>query len=142
MQDFESITMDALGAPKRTLQAKRLAHYPDTDSNELEQPYIVLHHPEKPPWHVRSERGWINGEGKVILLLGAVKIWREETAENHRVDIETYDLRVLPDSDYGETDKAVLIRTPTTETRGIGMRAYLERGRVEILSKVHTRYEK
>ena len=43
--------------------------------------------------------------------------------------------------EYGETDRPVVITTPTTETRGVGMKAYLKESRLELLSKVHTRHE-
>ena len=94
------------------------------------------------PWHVRSERGWVSAAGDVMLLLGKVHIWRNTADGELDLDIKTEDLRVLPDSDYGETDKPVLITTPTSESRGVGMRAFLDTSRYELLSQVQTVYDK
>ena len=49
---------------------------------------------------------------------------------------------MLPDTQYGETDKPVVIRTPSSETKSTGMRAYLEQRRLELLSGVNTVYER
>ena len=57
------------------------------------------------------------------------------------MDIRTEDMRVLPNTNYGETDKLVIINTPGSESRGVGMRAFLDQGRVELLSQVHTLYD-
>ena len=142
LDNFTTTTMNELGQPMRRLQAVRMEHFPDTDTSELEKPYLVLYRPGGPPWHVKSERGWVSASGDVMLLLGRVHIWRNNDAGERDLDVRTQDLRVLPDSEYGETDKPVVIRTPTSESRGVGMRVYLDQSRIELLSQVRTFYEK
>lgn len=142
LENFSAVSMDENGDRHRQLMAEFKGHYPDTDTYELEKPYMILYHPSRPAWHVRSERGWVSSNEEVLLLLGEVHIWREDGAGGRALDIVTRDLRVLPESDYGETDKPVVLRTPTTESRGIGMRAYLDQRRVELLSRVRTVYER
>ena len=139
--NFSTVTMGEDGSPARELQAVQLAHFPDTGTKELEAPYIVLHHPDRPPLHARSERGWVSANDDVMLLLGAVHIWREDADGVRELDVKTTDLRVLPETQYGETDKLVVIRTPNSESRGVGMRAYLSQQRIELLSRVRTVYE-
>jgi lipopolysaccharide export system protein LptC len=78
----------------------------------------------------------------VVLLLGKVRAWRESATGGVAIDIRTRDLRVLPESEYGETDKPVTIRTPASETRGLGMRAFMNEGRVELLADVTTVYQR
>ena len=55
MENFATTTMDATGQRKRVLMAEYMGHYPDTDTSEFEKPYLILHHPGRPAWHVRSE---------------------------------------------------------------------------------------
>ena len=76
-----------------------------------------------------------------MLLLGEVEIWREGESGQRELEILTQDLRVLPETQYGETDKPVVIRTPNSESKSVGMRAYLEKRRLELLSQVTTTYE-
>lgn len=142
MEKFSSTVMGEDGRPRRDIQAEYMAHFPDTDTKELAQPRMVLYRPSELPWRVASERGWVSAKEDVMLLLGAVRIWRENAAGKHEIDISTRDLRVLPGTEYAETDRPVLIRTATSESRGVGMRAYLRQSRLELLSKVHTRYAK
>ena len=139
--DFKTTTMGQNGKPVRQLEAERLAHFPDTGTKELESPYIIIYHPTRSPWHVRSERGWVSANGDVMLLLGEVHIWRDSDEGVRELDLRTSDLRVLPESQYGETDQLVVITTPNSESRGIGMRAYLSQRRIELLSQVRTVYE-
>lgn len=142
LDQFTTTTMNESGQTIRRLNAVRMEHFPDTDTSELEKPYLVLYRPEGPPWHVKSERGWVSAGGDELLLLGQVHIWRDNDTGERGIDLRTQDLRVLPDSEYAETDKAVVIRTPTSESRGVGMRAYMEKSRIELLSKVRTLYRK
>lgn len=141
LEEFTTTTMGESGKPDRVLKAARMVHYPDTDTHELTRPYMVLYHPERQPWHVESERGWVSAKGDVVLLLGKVHIWRDDEQGVLETEIRTRDLRVLPDSDYGETDKPVTIRAGRSESRGVGMRAFLDQDRLELLSQVHTVYE-
>jgi lipopolysaccharide export system protein LptC len=141
VENFVSTSMNEHGAVQRRVEAEYMAHFPDTDTHEFQQPYMVMYPEKAPPWHARSERGWLSASGDVLLLLGKVHIWRNNANGVKELDIKTEDLRVLPESEYGETDKHVLITTPTSQTRGIGMKAHMSESRFELLSNVHTRHE-
>ncbi len=142
MEEFTSTTMAAGGQPKRRLQADYMEHFPDTDASDLVNPYLILYKAEGQPWHVRSERGWSSAEGEVLLLLGKVHIWQNDETGEREMDIYTRDLRVIPRTEYGETDQPVRITTATTESRGVGMRAHLAQNRIELLRDVHTVYHR
>jgi lipopolysaccharide export system protein LptC len=141
MENFVTTAMGPTGHPLRRMEAEYMAHFPDTDTHEFQRPYMVMYRQKGEPWHVRSERGWVSPSGDVMLLLGKVHIWRNNASGLKELDIKTEDLRVLPEDEYGETDKPVLITTPTSETRGVGMKAHLAESRLELLSNVKTRHE-
>jgi len=142
MENFSSTVMGEDGRPRRRIRAEYMAHFPDTNTKELARPRILLYRARGQPWRIESERGWVSADDDVMLLLGRVRIWRENEAGAREIDIQTQDLRVLPETEYGETDRPVVIRTATSVSRGVGMRAYLSQSRLELLSKVHTRYAK
>jgi len=142
MEDFTSTDMDDEGRPRRRVSAAYMAHFPDSDTNEFQSPRVTIFRTVGEPWHVVSERGWTSGAGDVMLLLGQVTIWRNGESGERSIEIETRDLRVLPESDYGETEEAVIIRTPTSVTRGTGMRAWLDESRMELLADVRTVIER
>ncbi len=141
MENFTTTTMGENGKPQRRIEAHYMAHFPDTDTHEFDRPYLTMYRDKGPPWHVRSERGWLSASGDVMLLLGKVNIWRNDADGAKALDIKTEDLRVLPETSYGETDRPVTITTPESITTGTGMKAYLEESRLELLSEVRTRYE-
>lgn len=138
MQNFVSTVMGLDGLADRTLKAKRLEHFPKTNEKELTEPYLVLYQTGAPAWHIRSESGWISPSGDVVLLRGRVHAWRVSNTGVKLVDIHTRDLRILPETDYGETDKPVTIATADQRTVGLGMRAFLAESRVELMSQVRT----
>lgn len=138
VEQFTTTTMDDQGRPKRRLEAQYMAHFPDTGTTELQQPYLVLYDPGKPPWHVRSERGWVSPDNSLMLLLGEVHIWRNTRDGEPNLEIDTEDLRVFPEERIGETEQPVVISTPRSRTHSMGMRAYMEQNRLELLSQVRT----
>ena len=138
LENFTQTTMDLEGTRKNRLQAERLVHFPDTDTHELTAPYIQVFRDRGNPWHIESERGWVSATGEVVLLLGRVHAWRDDEAGERELDMRTRDLRILTKTDYAETDKPVVIRNRHGESRGIGMRAFMEDDRIELLARVTT----
>ncbi|RKZ37897.1 MAG: LPS export ABC transporter periplasmic protein LptC, partial [Gammaproteobacteria bacterium] len=138
MEEFTTTVMGESGKPERVLKAARMVHYADTDTRELTRPYMVLYHPERQPWHVESERGWVSANGDVVLLLGKVHIWRDDEQGVREMEIRTRDLRVLPESNYGETDKPVTIRAGRSESRRRGMRALRDPDRLALVAQAQT----
>lgn len=138
MEQLSMTAMDERGQPKRRLEAARMAHFPESASHRLEQPYLIMYQENQEPWHVQSEQGIITEDGDEIMLLGAVQIWRTANGEQPELEIETRDLRVLPEEDFGETDQAAIIKTRNSQSQGIGMRAFLKESRIQLLSEVLT----
>ena len=141
IESFVTVEMDEAGRPKRRLEADYMAVNSD-ETSELSNPYYVLYRAGGEPWHVRSERGRVSADGKVVMLLGKVDIWRNDGSGARDLDIRTEDLRVLPDAEYGETGERTTIRTPASTSEGVGMRAWLDEGRLELLSRVRTRVDR
>lgn len=142
LENFETTVMDEQGQPRRRIEAEYMAHFPDTNTKELSRPRLMIYRAAGAPWRVQSERGWISAGDDVMLLLGKVRIWRDDPSGVPEIEIHTQDLRVLPATEYGETDRPVVIRTATSESHAVGMRAYLRQSRLELLAEVRTRYEK
>ncbi|VFM98708.1 MAG: LPS export ABC transporter protein LptC [Candidatus Kentron sp. G] len=158
IDDFTTMVMDERGLPKWRIQAKHIVHYSATDMSELEQPYLIFFamgsHDKfgvgtadkklfqvYPIWHVKSEQGQVLDDGKTTFLLGKVHMWKNDDTGTMELDIRTRNLKVLPDSYYGETDEAAIIRTVTSETRGVGMRTHIKPNRMELLSQIQTIYK-
>ena len=141
MENFVTVEMDGAGKPKRRIEADYMAYHAD-ETIELSNPRYVLYRVDGEPWHVRSERGHVSADGTVLLLMGKVDIWRNDASGARALDIRTEHLKVLPDSEYGETEEPVTIRTPTSISAGVGLRAYLDETRFQLLSQVRTHVDR
>ena len=134
--DFDLSTFDAEGRLAHRLRAKRMEHYPDDDSTALTEPYLELYRPAAEPWQARALEGWVSTGGTEVLLEEQVQIHRPASNEQPAADLHTRKLRLFPDRDFAETDAAISYRSAGLKVEAIGMRAYLEQGRVELLGRV------
>ena len=141
MENFVTVEMDGAGKPKRRIEARRMTYHADA-TVELSNPYYVLYRAEGEPWNVRSERGWVSADGTTVRLLGHVDIWRDDGSGERALDVRTEHLTMLPDSEYGETVQPVTILMPSSTTTGVGMHAYLDEDRIELLSQVRTHVDR
>ena len=141
MENFVTVEMDGAGRPRRRIEARRMTYHADA-TVELSHPYYVLHRAEGEPWNVRSKRGWVSADGATLRLLGQVDIWREDGSGERALDVWTEHLTILPDSEYGETTQPVTILMPSSTTTGVGMRAYFDESRIELLSQVRTHVDR
>ena len=137
LENFVTVEMDDAGRPRRRIEANYMAYHAD-QTVELTNPRYVLFRAEGEPWHVRSERGHVSADGTVVWLLGKVDVWRNDASGARDLDIWTERLKVLPDTEYAETTEPVTIRTPGSISTGVGMRAYLDETRFQLLSQVRT----
>ncbi len=133
-------TLDAGGRLRHRVWAERGRHYADDDSTELDAPRAELYRPDEPPWRARARQGWLSGDGERVRLEGAVDIRRPAAAGRRPVSLRTEALTLLPRRDYAETDVAVHYRTTGLDVDGVGMRAFLDQGRVELQSRVRGTY--
>jgi lipopolysaccharide export system protein LptC len=141
MQNFTTSTMDEQGKLAHRLSAEMMLHYADDDSTELVKPVLDVYNDEPSPWRVRADKGWVSANNEVVLLTGAVHIWRDGPDGVRELDVKTRDLRVLPKDRYAETDKAATLTGQGVEYNAVGMRAIFKEGRLELLSRVKGRHE-
>jgi lipopolysaccharide export system protein LptC len=141
MENFTITSMNQQGQPRQDLSAARMEHYSSDDSTALTEPRIVVYKEGTAPWHINANRGWISADGEIVLLKGNVTI--ERPAENNKgtMKLSTSELRIRPDDEYAETDKAVVMEGDGTQTQAIGMRAYMKQGKLHLLNRVRGRYE-
>jgi lipopolysaccharide export system protein LptC len=141
MENFTISSMNLQGQPRQDLSAIRMEHYSSDDSTALTEPRIVVYKEDTAPWYINANRGWISADGEIVLLKGNVTI--ERPAENHKgtMKISTSELRIRPDDEYAETDKAIVMEGDGTRTEAVGMRAYMKQGKLHLLNRVRGHYE-
>ncbi len=111
------------------------------DYTELTQPRLQLFDQEtQTPWRIVAEEGKATDRGNTITLWGNVRVWQTndlgETSE-----LQTQYLVVKPEKQYAETDKTVMLISPTGKTQAVGMKANLKTGIIRLLSRVRGIHE-
>ena len=76
VENFSAVEMDNDGVARHMLLAKRLVHYPDDDTTDLEQPYFIETEPRKPAVQIKSDQAKIYGNNENIYLTGNVLLLR------------------------------------------------------------------
>ncbi|WP_462320185.1 LPS export ABC transporter periplasmic protein LptC [Halochromatium sp.] len=123
---LRAVSLNAAGVPEHRLVARRLRHYPDDGSSELDDPVLVVYGDAGPSWWARSAQAWINESGDEILLEQDVRLHRLATALSAPIELRTSELLVLPEVDYAETGRFVEIEREEDWITGTeGMRAWL-----------------
>jgi lipopolysaccharide export system protein LptC len=128
VEHFNATEMDLTGRPARRLTAEMMRHYPDDDSAELDLPVLILHRPDGRPWDIRSETGWVSGDGELVLLHGQVRADREGGGEGggeaRPIHLKTSELLVRPRQEYAETAMPVDVASGEDWLRSTGMQVW------------------
>lgn len=142
LENFTLRAMNPAGKPRYSLRADDMYHYAKDDRADLTRPHAVFHRPEGAPYVLDAQRGRIHSGGERVDLLGQVDIDREATAEQRPLHVTTRDARVFPNRDYVESDEHTVIRSAASHMQGVGVRAWFDQNRLQLLSQVEGVYER
>ncbi|HEX5514677.1 MAG TPA: LPS export ABC transporter periplasmic protein LptC [Gammaproteobacteria bacterium] len=131
---------DDQGQPEYQATSARMVHRPDQDTWLLQSPTMQIFTETGEPWYGRAERGRIWAGGEEAELQGEVRLWREASAENQPVAIDSSNVYLRPQQKYAETAAPVVLRQEQNRLVGVGARVYLDEERYELLSEVRGRY--
>ncbi len=130
------------GKPSYLFTATEVRHlqaHPGTpstaDYSEFTLPNLTLYNDPTHPWYITANNGWSNEAGTEVTLKGNVVIWKLD-AEGQRSQLTTSVLNLKPDQQYAETNKPVIITAANSKINAVGMKAFFQEDRVELLSRV------
>lgn len=128
------------GKLRYEMTADKLEHLKATDVTLVQQPDLQLYRGTEQPWHVRSERGEVAPQGSEVELIDKVRIARTD-AKGRPIVITSSRMTVFPDKEYAQTRQAVRIEAANGVTTAQGMKAYMNDGRINLLSNVRGQHE-
>lgn len=140
---FRAVRMSAAGLREYVVEAPRLTQLPGQLGTRIEQPILEWYQPdgETREWRLRAERGWVAADQNTIRLEGTVVMSRAADSGKTPVEVTTRDILIRPAERYAETAAPARAVTPGGEVRAVGVRAYLDREQLELLSDVRGYYE-
>ncbi len=118
-----------------SLQADKLEHLKASDVTLLNKPDLLLYRNNELPWHIQSALGEVSPKGEQVELIDLVRVERTD-ARGRPTLLTTSRLSVFPDKEYAQTQQAVRINAANGVTTATGMKAYLNEGRMLLLSNV------
>jgi lipopolysaccharide export system protein LptC len=117
------------------MTSDKLEHLKSSDITLLTNPDLLLYRGTELPWHIQSLRAEVAPEGTQIELIDSVRVARTD-AKGRPTILTTSRLTVFPDKEYAQTKQAVRIEAANGVTTAQGMKAYLNDGRMLLLSNV------
>ena len=122
VERFTATTLDKSGRPESRLIAKRMVHFPDDETTELEEPRLLqLPGEGSPPVRITAERGTVTKDGEEVRLYGNVVVIREASGGRAELRMETAYLQVFPKEEVAVTPESVVITEGRSRLAGVGM---------------------
>lgn len=139
MEDFKLISMDENGQPAYQLSARKMLHYRDDDSAELDFPFIEFddkgYH-----WIISAQKAQILNQENRIYLRDNVKILRQTPDQKTNLSVETDYLEFDTQSRIARNDQDTRVKTADMELNSKGILIDNSRGIFELSSQVKGRY--
>ncbi|WP_425913423.1 LPS export ABC transporter periplasmic protein LptC [Pseudomonas sp. GWSMS-1] len=122
------------------LTADKVEHIKASDISLMTSPNMNLFRGTELPWKIRSERGEVSPGGTEVELIERVRVDRTD-AKGRPTVLTTSRLTVFPEKEYAQTQQAVRIVAANGVTTAQGMKAYMNDGRMLLLSNVRGQHE-
>lgn len=141
LHGFTATTMDANGKPSYKVTAKHLEHYPDDDSMKLQTPFFSFYENNIKTWTAQAHEAIIVENGEKIHLSGEVILNQIKiSTKDIPAILTTEQLTIESDNDTAHTKSKINLRKGKNTIDAVGMRADLNKGRIEFLSKTRSHY--
>lgn len=122
------------------LTADKVEHVKASDITLMTSPNMSLFRGTELPWKIRSEHGEVSPGGVEVELIDKVRVERTD-AKGRPTILTTSRLTVIPEKEYAQTQQAVRIDAANGVTTAQGMKAYMNDGRMLLLSNVRGQHE-
>lgn len=140
VEGFSAVKMNPDGTRRYALAAKRMVHFPDDNSTQLELPRLVYFDYQRAPVTIRSETAEAVQGGDDVFFRGDVQIIRAAYASNAELGVFTSFLHVIPDKDLAKTDKPVRMVEGSSTASSVGLEFNNATREIKLLSEVKASY--
>jgi lipopolysaccharide export system protein LptC len=141
VDNLTATTLDAQGKVRYIMSAKKMLHYPDDDTTQLEEPQFQSFTTEYPPMHMTAKNGEISSKGEDVFLRNDVVIVRPAYANKSELTINTHYLHIMPNKDLITSTQPVTIVDALTKLNAVGMELDNNAHTIKLLSQVKSVYE-
>ncbi len=136
VDNFKLVRMSPAGTPLYSMTARRMAHYPDTDTTELVQPMFQKRGTDGVTMSVTANTAVITPDAGEARFRGNVLLSRSAIAEQPPMLARTEFLHLLADKDLVRTDERITIQEGSTVFTGVGMELNRATRQIQLHSQV------
>ena len=129
------------GLLRHTLRARRMTHFLDDDTSQLDEPDLVHFTETGLQVTARADRAQLSGGGEDIQMSGNVRLTRAAVGNQSELVLLTETLLVTPDRNFARTDAPVVIRNGTSRTDAVGLEFDYNTRQLELLRDVRTTWQ-
>ena len=138
--DTYTVQYQADGTLQYELKADKVEHLKSSDITLMTAPHMNLFRGTELPWVISSARGEVSPGGTEVELIDSVRVERTD-GKGRPTLLTTSRLTVFPEKEYAQTQQAVRIVAANGVTTAQGMKAYMNDGRMLLLSNVRGQHE-
>ena len=138
MENFSITNLNQQGDPAYILNARRLEHFADDNSAELQQPVIEFR--GKDQWSISAKRAIIYADQTVIHFYENVQLRRTASKTRGPLSIDTEYLKIHTENKTAETDQLAHLKTGDLELHSLGMVFDNRQGILKLKSTVNGQY--
>jgi lipopolysaccharide export system protein LptC len=138
VENFSATRLNEQGVPSFIMAAKKMLHYPDDNSTTLDEPRITMLSDEQPAIHVLAKRATISRNGDEVFLHDNVEVMREASRHHDSFELQTEYLRIVPDQNLADSDRAVTIVDAHNVVHATGMELNNNTRILKLLSRVRS----
>lgn len=140
IEGFSAVKMNPDGTRRYALAAKRMVHFPDDNSTQLDLPRLAYFDYQRAPVTIRSETAESVQGGDDVFFYGDVQLIRAAYASNAELGVFTSFLHVIPDKDLAKTDKPVRMVEGNSTASSVGLEFDNVVREIKLLSEVKASY--
>jgi lipopolysaccharide export system protein LptC len=123
VENFSFVRMGPSGQPRFVISGARLAHRPDVDVSDIDQPVMRSMTPDRPQMTVTAKTAHVLHVQNQIDMVGDVQASRPAGPKTQALDVRSEALTALPDEDIIKTSAPVEIKLGAATLKGVGMQA-------------------
>lgn len=128
------------GRMANRLETPLLRHTPQNDTHFLQKPIILITQDNQSPWHIQSEKAIaINGQEQITFIKNVI-IHQDKGEHNDESTLRTEKIIYFPNLQKAATNLAVTFEQSGTVVNSVGMNAWLNEKKVQLLHQARGHY--
>lgn len=139
MRGASTLILGLDGEPRSKLYADYMEYHAADGATTLLNPKLELLRPDAPPIVITAEHGRMYENDELVELSGNTRLIQRDSAGANELEILTSEVRLLMEQRRAETNKPATGSSKNMIINAVGVNAFLDEDRLELLNDANTR---